>query len=324
MNAPSYTAEFYTPALREEWDAFARTVRQSSFLMERGFMDYHADRFADASLMVRRADGRLAALLPACRSHEAADAVESHGGLTYGGLLSGPGLTVAAAGAALDACLERYRAEGFGRLLYKPMPHVYHTLPAEEDLYWLFRRGATLRVRNVSAVADLRCPLRPAELRRRGARRALGAGVEVAEGDPGALDAFHALLSGVLAERHGARPVHTAAELRLLMERFPGRVRLFLARAAGEPVAGTLLFVTPRVTHVQYIAAGARGRALGALDLLFTRLLADFAADAPQRPYFDFGTSNEQGGRVLNEGLIFQKEGFGARAVCYDTWQLDF
>ena len=46
--------------------------------------------------------------------------------------------------------------------------------------------------------------------------------------------------------------------------------------------------------------------------------------DGPKkRAYFDFGISTEDGGRVLNEGLIYQKEGFGGRAVCYDTYEWD-
>ena len=43
----------------------------------------------------------------------------------------------------------------------------------------------------------------------------------------------------------------------------------------------------------------------------------------PER-YFDFGISNEQGGRKLNRGLIDQKEGFGARAVVHDHYAIDF
>ena len=38
---------------------------------------------------------------------------------------------------------------------------------------------------------------------------------------------------------------------------------------------------------------------------------------------FDFGVSTEQRGSYLNEGLIFQKEGFGGRAICYDTYAID-
>ena len=37
--------------------------------------------------------------------------------------------------------------------------------------------------------------------------------------------------------------------------------------------------------------------------------------------YFDFGISTEHNGRLLNEGLIYQKEGFGGRGICYDTYE---
>ena len=53
--------------------------------------------------------------------------------------------------------------------------------------------------------------------------------------------------------------------------------------------------------------------------LLFLTLLQDTYAD---KPWFDFGISNEDHGRVLNEGLVMQKEGFGARSVVHDHYEL--
>ena len=41
------------------------------------------------------------------------------------------------------------------------------------------------------------------------------------------------------------------------------------------------------------------------------------------RRYFDFGISNEDGGRYLNRGLAAQKEGFGGRAVVHDFYEVD-
>ena len=41
------------------------------------------------------------------------------------------------------------------------------------------------------------------------------------------------------------------------------------------------------------------------------------------KTYFDFGISTEENGRVLNSGLIDQKEGFGARGVVHDHYELD-
>lgn len=71
---------------------------------------------------------------------------------------------------------------------------------------------------------------------------------------------------------------------------------------------------------VQYIGSTPEGRACGAVDLLFHHLIHEEYKDVP---YFDMGTSVEEGGRVLNEGLIFQKEGFGGRAVVYDTYEME-
>jgi hypothetical protein len=37
---------------------------------------------------------------------------------------------------------------------------------------------------------------------------------------------------------------------------------------------------------------------------------------------FDFGISTENSGFFLNEGLLFQKESFGGRAIVYETYKL--
>ena len=40
------------------------------------------------------------------------------------------------------------------------------------------------------------------------------------------------------------------------------------------------------------------------------------------RAYFDFGISTEDEGRTLNEGLIANKESYGARAIVYERYEL--
>ena len=87
----------------------------------------------------------------------------------------------------------------------------------------------------------------------------------------------------------------------------------------GCTVAGTVLYVSECAVHVQYIASTERGRQCGAVDFLFDILIHEIYRD---KKYFDMGTSVEQGGWVLNEGLIFQKEGMGGRAVVYDMYEL--
>jgi hypothetical protein len=95
-----------------------------------------------------------------------------------------------------------------------------------------------------------------------------------------------------------------------------------LADNPSHVVAGCLLFVCQNVVHVQYIASGKDGKACGALDWLFARVITEVRKRLPQIRYFDFGISTEHGGLYLNEGLIFQKEGFGGRGVCYDSYRV--
>jgi hypothetical protein len=309
----------YEPALGPQWDAFVAASRNGTFLFERGYMDYHADRFADASLVVLEDDGAWVAVLPANRR---GDVVDSHGGLTYGGFVVGPRMTTGRMLEVFEATGAHLHALGVARVRYKTVPWIYHRHPSEEDRYALFRHDARLYRRDVLTVARPGVPLPYQERRRRGIKKAQKQGVRWAASD--AWGAFWSMLEATLAERHAARPVHSLAEIELLRGRFPERVKLFGAFGGGGAgnalLAGVVVYETGTVAHAQYIAASPAGRELGALDLIFDGLLAEVYRGTP---WFDFGISNEDDGRVLNAGLIEQKEGFGGRAVVHDFYEWD-
>jgi hypothetical protein len=310
-----YALEPYQPGLQEEWDAFVRQSRNGTFLFERGYMGYHADRFADASLVFRDSAGHPVALLPASR---VGDDVTSHGGLTYGGLVLGSEARTRAVLCLLEDCFDHYRAAGVTSVLYKCVPHIYHRLVSEDDLYALFRLGATLVRRDVSSTVQPAGRPSPQARRGRGARKALRAGVRVERSTDFA--SFWPLLERGLLWRHGVSPVHTLEEISLLAGRFPDHIKLFLALAGTTAVAGTVIYETPFVAHAQYIGSDDRGREVGALDLLFEELIGTAYRDMP---YFDFGISTEADGAELNDGLIEYKEGHGATATVYDFYRIE-
>lgn len=321
----------YTPSRCSVWNDALKRMRQQSFLLDRGFMDYHSDRFEDISLMVTDEKGCVVALFPANKSQDGKPQVQSHGGLTYGGLLTLPHLGTKDVGEILGGCIEHYAKAGFDELLYKPMPHIYHLQPAEEDLYWMHRMGAQLVHRAVSSAVLLPDALPLSKLRQRKVKKAQRIGQTIHSTSADMLPQFWQTLDHVLSTRHNTHPVHTLAELKLLMSRFPNRIVLhtLVSPTAGSTsdskvLAGCLLFIMPTVVHVQYIAASDEGRATGALDLLFQQIICQLQTTMPRIRYLDFGISTEDHGRWLNEGLIFQKEGFGARAVCYDEYLLSF
>ena len=63
-------AEIYTPAMHDEWNSFVARARNATFLFDRRYMDYHADRFTDHSIVFRR-KGHVVALLPLNKDFEA-------------------------------------------------------------------------------------------------------------------------------------------------------------------------------------------------------------------------------------------------------------
>lgn len=301
----------YVAADASDWDALVEHSRNGNLLHRRGYMDYHAERFIDASLMIER-HGAVAAVFPASRLD---DVVTSHGGLTYAGLISSHAMRAESTLAVFEQMAGWYRAQGVQRIVYKAVPHVFHAYPAEEDLYALQRIGARVVRRDLSSVIALQEPFRFTEPRRRAVRKAGRAGIDLHVGANPA--AFHALLSEVLRKHHAA-PTHSLAELRLLQARFPRQIVLHEARKEGVLLAGALVYDFGRVVHTQYLAASEEGRQLDALSFLLAALIESTYAD---RHYFSFGVSTEQAGAVLNSGLVAQKEYFGARGIVHDFYE---
>ena len=298
------------------WNDFVAQSKNGTFLLDHRYMDYHAHRFHDHSLMIYKEE-RLFALLPA---HREGEHLFSHNGLTYGGLIIDQKAKTAEIVTLFEELNERLRDEGFRQVTYKRIPWIYHHVPAEEDLYALFKVcGAHLAARDVSSVICQEAPLHWSQDRRYRRNKALRQGVEVTTSED--FPTFWEILRDNLMNKYGVEPTHSLEEIQLLHQWFPDNIRLYIALKEGTVIGGTVLYVMPRVVHAQYISASPEGKELGAIDALYERILHH---DFVDYPYFDFGKSTEDNGYLLNTSLIHQKEGFGARAICYDTyaWEL--
>lgn len=304
----------YTPDRKDEWNQFVAGSKNATFLFDRNYMDYHSDRFQDSSLMVYYKSS-LFSLLPA---NLKGDTLYSHQGLTYGGLLMTETCKAAMVRDLFKAINDYLSQQGIKRVVYKHIPWIYASLPSEEDLYALSNVcHASLVSRDVASVVMLDHRLPFSVLRKRGIKKAEKANVSIGEMQD--CSEFWTLLTDNLMDRYGAHPVHTLEEITLLKSRFPQHIRLFVASQGGHLVGGTLLYMDGRIAKTQYISANKEGKQVGALDLLFSQLIAQCEKDGYR--YFDFGTSNCVENDDLNDSLIFQKEGFGGRSVCYDTYE---
>jgi hypothetical protein len=304
----------YEASQCDVWNAVVAASRNGNFLHNRSYMDYHADRFEDFSLIISR-ENKPIAVFPCSKN---GDYLCSHGGLTYGGVLS---TEVLCANEMLDVfngirafCMERK----FAGVEYKLVPYIFHRYPCQEDLYALWRFGAKLIRRDASSVIALQEEYKFSKGRKWSIAKARKAGIVIKKTE--GISEFYELLVNAL-KKFDVRPTHSLAELLLLKERFPENIVLYMALYGEEYVAGALLFDFGQCVHTQYLANSPLGREVGALDMLLGELIQ---SEYRERNYFSFGISTEKKGTELNAGLIAQKEGFGARTIVHDFYLWEF
>ena len=308
-----FEIKLYTHTNKFEWDQFVESSKNGTFLFKRDYMDYHADRFDDFSLMIYR-KGKLYTILPANRKE---DILYSHQGLTYGGFIMSNKVTTTEILEVVQETNKFLKANGVIKVIYKAIPYIYHQVPAEEDLYAIFKvSDAKIIGRNISSTIYQKNKIKFIESRKAGIRKANNNNILISRSED--FEAFWKILNDNLQNKYGKAPVHSLDEILLLSSRFSKNIRLYLATCDDIPVGGTLLYITNQVIHTQYISANLAGKEMGALDLLFDHLINKEFSDYE---FFDFGQSTEEMGKILNESLIFQKEGFGGRGITYDIYE---
>ncbi|CAH2903286.1 MAG: FIG01209798: hypothetical protein [uncultured Paraburkholderia sp.] len=308
----------YQPSLDAAWDAFCASAVNGTFLHTRRFLGYHGDRFADVSAVLMQGDA-MVGVFPAAQARGDHSMVVSHPGITYGGIVHDGALSGGKMIEALEKLREHYCAAGYERLRYKALPHVYQLRPSQDDLYALFRLGARRSRCDLSCTIALDDRARPSERRRRGLKKALKSVVVKAGAQQ--LRPLWRVLMDNLARKHDAAPVHSVEEMEQLVGLFPDCIEFFCAAISDQVEAGVVVFKTRTAWHVQYIAASETAYSVSALDAVFDHAITE--AKAAGVRYFDFGTSNESEGTVLNESLYQYKHEYGGGGAVHEYYDVD-
>ena len=311
----NYTVRLYQGNDYQDWNAFIDQAKNATFLFHRDFMDYHSDRFQDYSLIVLDGE-KWVAVLPA---NVVGDEVFSHQGLSYGGLVYSEKIKLASVIAIFKSVLSFLNANEKEKLQLKLIPSIYHQKPAEELNYALFLVKAQLIRRDTLAVLDLSQQNNLSKLRKRSIQKGISNDFVIKEVDDFE-DFWNEILIPNLALKHHSKPVHSLEEITKLKALFPENIRQFNVYENGIIVAGTTIFETSTVAHCQYISGKEDKNGLGGIDLLFYQLISETFKN---KRFFDFGISNENQGRKLNDGLSYWKESFGASTIVHDFYELE-
>ena len=309
-----YTIQRYTTEYYEQWNDFVAKSKNGTFLFHRDFMEYHANRFIDYSLIIFEGENPVA-LLPA---HKVGGNLYSHWGLTYGGLILSDKTKLSGVIQLFKQILQFLNQSGIDKLFIKAIPHIYHKIPAEELEYALFLADAKVIRRDSLFVIEKASALAFTKTRREAIRRGEKNNLQIIE-ESGFELFWNEILIPNLSNRHDARPVHSIEEIVKLQKKFPDNIRHFNVYQDSKIVAGTTVFITDTVAHPQYISGNKDKNQLGSLDYLYAHLITNVFKD---KKYFDFGISNEEQGRKLNDGLAFWKESFGARTIVHDFYEV--
>lgn len=301
----NYTIRKYRKNDYTLWNDFIRQAKNATFLFHRDFMEYHSDRFEDFSLLIFH-DEKLLAVLPA---NKKGNEIHSHQGLSYGGLVVKKSIRIKEYTQVFQALLHFLCENGIATLYLKTLPKIYNRTIADEIDYVSFLTQAQTYRSDVYLVIDNSETYKPNRNRKRALTLAEKRNIAVRE-DTNYKDFWNQILTPNLYNRFGVQPVHSLVEIEKLATVFPENIKLFNAYQDDELKAGVVMFLTETVAHFQYSSGSDDRTDTAALDILFDEIIRKYA----DKKYVSFGSASEENGRVLNEGLAYWKESFGARA----------
>lgn len=306
----------YNPTYKNQWNEFVKKSANGCFLHDRNFMDYHADRFEDHSLMFFDKE-ELAACFPA---HQSGSTLHSHLGLSYGALLTlkqqveassetrqiqsvnaniYPGL--------LQNLVNYSKDKNFEKLELK-LPPPFFDPYFEKHYKNLFEWDFQTIEESLDLVVYLKEDWLPSPKKTIGYRNGKFDSLQIVVSED-LKEFWNELLIPQLQKRHDAKPTHTLEEIELLQSRFPSQILQYYVEHEGHKIAGITLFDYGNILKVQYAAANPTGFERNAMDFLYLEIIQE--AKDQGREFVDLGTVNNRDGSI-NEGLLRFKKQLGA------------
>ena len=318
----SYIIQPYTESQTEKWDSFVmRHAMNGTFLHTRRFLSYHPQgRFEDASLMVYNNQELCAVIPAAAQTVDGRRMLRSHPGSTFGGIIIGPEMLRAPKLVELVKDVDAYaREQGYEACEMKLTSDLFATLPTDALQYALYHAGYTDEV-EIAAYLPI-CEKTHEELvadysfnKRYDLKKCEKAGLSMRRiHTHEELKTFYDLLCWNL-QKFDAKPVHTLEELLDFHdERLKDEV-VFIGvyDPDGRMVAGACLFwfEQAQVMHTQYLATAPDVKKYVPSTCLYDSVIRMGLEMGAEK--ISFGTSTHDRGRVLNTGLIQNKEGYGS------------
>lgn len=312
------TVQPYQPELSARWDDFVMNHSMNgTFLQSRRFLSYHPEgRFQDASVIVLEGQEWVAVVPAAQQMIDGEKWLRSHPGSTFGGPVVSPLLLRAPKLVEMVEALDAYWSARYDVAEVKLTSDLFSTLPTDALQYALYHAGYTDEL-EIAAYLPLDRPYEALRAdysfnKRYDLKKCEKAGYRDAPiTDEAGLAAFYDLLCLNL-QKFDAKPVHTLPELKdFVFDRLKDECAVLGVYDQEDRLcAGAFLFhfAQTNTLHTQYLATHPEAK--GVSTYLYDSVIRTALSRGCGK--VSFGTSTHDRGRVLNTGLIQNKEGYGA------------
>ncbi len=306
----------------EKWDYFVMNSSvNGTFLQTRRFLNYHpVDRFLDFSLLVLDKKGNIAAVCPGCVQYENKKKVFfSHKGSTFGGIvIERKTYSTEKVIEIIESIEDFLSINGFNKIIYKITPNIFCSENADLLEYALYYRNyeeekeLNLQIEFADYKENIIDNL--SQMKKRNVHKCEKAELQLRLlKEKEEIECFHRILSLNL-KKYDLKPVHSVSELLLLKDRvLKEECEFFGVYIDNNLIAGAMIFYfnNIKVAHTQYLCSLPDYNKLSPLTYMYYRLIIEMKNKGFQK--LSWGIASEHGGKVLNMGLVQNKEAFGSK-----------
>ncbi len=300
----SFKITRYHHNMQSHWDDVIARSDKGTFMHRRAYMEYHATRFEDFSLLVYK-DQIPVAVLPA---HRQGLHIIAHNGLTYSDFIFDKKLRIAHQIDIMSASMAFMLDNDLNSFRIKSIPVFFHNQPNESTLYLYHKmKGISVEIKPFFVLHTHNFILN--KDRKKNLKRLKKLNLTIKD-DAHYIEAYWQIVTQNLKETYQSKPVHSLDEIQLLMQRFPEQIKLFTIFDRSQLLGGALVYIINNVVHFQYINAHPH-HDKSAIDLLIFDIIERYKNEYT---HISFGSS-ATGDQNLNAGLSYWKESFGCKIL---------
>ena len=345
------------------WNTFIKTNSEGHFFFQTDYLFYHKERFDDFSLLIYDNTKNLICVLPACFEIVESKKIYSHKGLTFGGFVFKDDLNFLEKREIVFSCFVFLKRNNFDSLIIKSLPSYFQfDSNREESIHRLLNNNfennksnkLDSKILRVEANLLVRFPKTDfdyqestyknySKRKKRNLHTAYKSNLRLMKTEFST--DFWEIIEENLKTKHNLVPVHSAAEIQLLHDKFPQNIHFSIVKKynknsttnSSEIVACSVIFIYQSTIHLQYMAATKQGKKINALDFMIDELVQNYSVyfDDMNRnsnaalTYLSLGVSElrnndnkSENEDSINKGLFKWKEEFGAKTFSHFVYQI--